>query len=438
MGAIISSITARCGKRLDRWKPLLAMAGMAGLILCVGSDQAGNLYGHQGKDEYKSLKKSVGATSRPIPAAGTTVDAAGLAKIIDEEIALRLRQEKLPASARCDDSEFIRRIYLDLNGVIPSVDQVKAFLANTEPGKREKLIDELLADPRFAKQLAEIWTRQIVSAEIENRLLPTDNLRKWLEDAFNKNKPWSKIAAELVTASGAMDSNAATMFYITNSGPDKVTGQVSRLFLGVQLQCAQCHNHPFTDWKQEQYWGVAAFFMKVKQVGSPKQFAKDGSMISISENAPAPAANVAKALKKKKDGVPPPEGIKYVPAKFLTGEQPKMDKNGPARPVLAKWLTSANNPFFARAMVNRMWAQYFGRGIVNPIDDMHDDNPATHPELLMALAEQFKRHDFDIKFLARAMVVSEAYQRSTKPIQGNETDTEMFSRGYVRHSRRNN
>ena len=176
---------------------------------------------------------------------------------------------------------------------------------------------------------------------------------------------------------------------------------------------------------------MAAFFMKVKQDGSPKQFAKDGSMISISENAPAPAAKAAKAAKKK-GGVPPPEGIKYVPAKFLTGEQPKMDKNGTARPAFARWLTSPNNPFFARAMVNRMWALYFGRGIVNPIDDMHDDNPATHPELLMALAEQFKRHNFDLKYLAKAIVMSETYQRSTRPIKGNETDAEMFSRGYVR------
>ncbi len=415
----------------NRWKPLVVMAGLAGLILWGGSEQSANLYGQQGKDDYKAFKKSAAATTHPIPAAGTTVDAAALAKIIDEEVVLRLQQDKLPASPKCDDSEFIRRVYLDLNGVIPPVDRVKSFLASTEPDKSEKLIDELLASSLFAKQLAEIWTHQIVSAELENRLLPTDNLRKWLEDAFNQNKPWSKIAEELVTANGSMDTNPATMLFVTNSGPDKVTGQVSRLFLGVQLQCAQCHNHPFTDWKQEQYWGMAAFFMKVRQDGSPKQFAKDGSMISISENAPAPNAKGAKALKKK-GGAAPPEGIKYVPARFLTGEMPKMDKNGPARPALARWLTSANNPFFARAMVNRMWAMYFGRGIVNPIDDMHDDNPATHPELLMALAEQFKRHNFDIKYLAKALVLSETYQRSSKPIKGNEADAEMFSRGYVR------
>jgi hypothetical protein len=402
------------------------MASLTGVLCLSAADDTDRLHAHQTGTAKKS---SSAATNRPVPGADTSLDAVGLARLIDDEIAQRLQQDKLQASPRCDDNEFIRRVYLDLNGVIPPPDRVKAFLDSQEPDKREKLIDSLLADGRFGKQLADIWVHQIVSADMENRLLPTGNLRKWLEEAFNANKPWSKIAEELVTSSGSMDANPATMFFVTNNGPDKVTGQVSRLFLGVQLQCAQCHNHPFTDWKQEQYWGMAAFFMRVKQDGTAKQYFKDGSPISVSETAPVA---VAKAAKKKKKDAPLPEGIKYVPAQYLTGEQPKLDKSGPARPALARWLTSVNNPYFARAMVNRTWSQFFGRGIVNPVDDMHDNNPATHPELLLALAEQFKRHNFDLKYLTKAIVLSETYQRSSKPIKGNEADMEMFSRMYVR------
>jgi len=416
--------------QLERWKPVIALASVAGLILWAAVAGPAKLHAQQAKAEYNAKKKAAQAATRPIPGAGQTVDAAGLARIIDDEIAQRLSQEKIQASPQSDDSEFIRRVFLDLAGVIPPAEKVKAFLDSQDSDKREKLIDELLADPSFGKQQSEIWMHQVISPNLENRLLPTENLRKWLEDAFNKDKPWSKVVDELLTASGTIDNNPATMFFVANKGPDKVTGQVSRLFLGVQLQCAQCHNHPFTDWKQDEYWGTAAFFMKVNQNGSPKMLAKSGGTITVNEGPATPFGKGAK----KKGPMPPelPEGARIVPARFLTGEQPAINKNAPARPVLARWLTSPDNPFFARAMVNRMWAHFFGRGFVNPIDDMHDDNPATHPELLLAVAEQFKRHNFSVKYLVKAIAMSETYQRTSKPMAGNETDTELFSRMYIK------
>jgi Protein of unknown function (DUF1549)/Protein of unknown function (DUF1553) len=417
--------------RLERWKPVFALASTAVLILWFSSVGTANLHAHQAKSESSAKKNAARDATRPIPGAGKTVDASGLAKIIDDEITLRLVQEKIPSSPRSDDSEFIRRVYLDLVGVIPPAETVRAFLESKDASKREKLIDVLLADPRFGKQQSEIWMHQVISADLENRFLPTENLRKWLEDGFNKDKPWAKMVEELVTASGNIDNNPATMFFVANKGADKMTGQVSRLFLGLQLQCAQCHNHPFTDWKQDEYWGMAAFFMKVKQDGTPKMLAKNGGTITVNENPANPFGKGAKKKDaKKQDEVP--EGARVVPARFLTGEQPKMDRNGPARPVLARWLTSLDNPYLAKAMVNRMWAHFFGRGFVNPIDDMHDNNPATHPELLAALAEQFKRHNFSLKYLVRAIVMSDAYQRTSKPMPGNETDTELFSRMYIK------
>jgi hypothetical protein len=423
------STRPRRRRLLDRWTPVLTMAGVAGLILWATADGPANLYAQQAqqektKAEYNSKKKAAQVITRPIPGTGTTVDVAGLAKIIDDEITLRWKQEKVKPSPKSDDSEFLRRVYLDLTGVVPTAEKVKEFLESKDPKKREKLVDELLDDPNFGKQQAEIWAQMMIPADSMNRILATDNLRKWLAAAFNEDKPWDKLVEELVTASGSMDENGAVTFFVANNSPDKMTGQVSKLFLGVQLQCAQCHNHPFTDWKQDEYWGMAAFFMKVRQNGNPKMVAKNGGTISVSESA----TGFGKGGKKGAA----PEGQKIVPAKFLGAEQPKMDTSAPYRPVLAKWMTSADNPYFAKAMVNRMWAHFFGRGFVNPIDDMHEGNPATHPELLMALAEQFKRNEFDLKFLVKAIVMSETYQRTSRPVEGNEGDTELFSRMYVR------
>jgi hypothetical protein len=422
---------ARGRKGLDRWLPLVAMAAIAGMLLWVTADGA-PVFAQQAKGkqpdvtkktDYDKKAKTAQVLTHPVPGLGTTVDVAGLAKIIDEEISLRLKQENIKPSAKTEDAEFLRRVYLDLTGVIPPPEKVKAFLESQDANKREKVIDELLADGNFGQQLAEIWVHLLVPNDIDNRILDTTNLKKWLAEAFNKNKGWNKIVEELVTASGSIDENFATTFFVANPSVDKMTNQVTTQFLGVQLQCAQCHNHPFTGWKQEEYWGMAAFFTKVKQNGTPKGVAKNGGTITVNEQP-----GFAKGGKKANQ----PEGFKVLPAKFLGAERPQMAADAPARPVLAKWVTSKDNPYFAKAMVNRMWAHLFGRGFVNPIADMHDENPASHPELLLALAEQFKRHDYDLKFLVKAIVMTEAYQRTSKPFAGNEDDTELFSRMYVK------
>jgi len=405
------------------------MTAVSGLLFWAGSGVT-PAFAQQGKGKqpdpkanYDKKAKAPPALTRPVPGAGQTVDTAGLAKIIDEEINLRLKEEGIKASPKADDAEFLRRVYIDLAGVIPPADKVKAFLESTDPHKRANLVEELLKDGNFGKQLAENWANLIVPPDSNNRALQTEGLRKWLEEAFNSNRPWNKIVEELVTASGDLDKNSAVAFFVANPSVDKMTNQVTSLFLGVQLQCAQCHNHPFTSWKQEEYWGMASFFRQVRQSATAQQAAKNGTTITVSEQ-PGPA-------KAGKKGGGTPEGFKNVPAKFLGAEQPSIG-GSPARPVLAKWLTAPNNPYFARAMVNRMWSHFFGRGFVNPISDMHDGNPATHPELLAALAEQFKRHDYDLKYLVKAIVLSDAYQRTSRPANGNEDDTEFYSRMYIK------
>ncbi len=358
-----------------------------------------------------------------VPGSGTTLDASALTTIIDQEVTRRLKEEGIKASPQTDDAQFLRRVYLDLVGIIPPVEKVKAFLESKDPARRTKVVEELLADPRYGKWMAENWVNLMIPVDSSNRLLRRAPLQEWLSENFTANKPWDKLVHELLTATGEQEKNGAVTYFIGNASVDKMTDSVTKLFMGVQLQCAQCHNHPFTNYKQDEYWAMAQFFMKVRLSANPQQAAKKGISPGISE--------IANVKGKAKKGFLP-ESAKFVPARFLQGAQPKMSPSEPARPVLAKWMTAPDNPFFAKALVNRMWAQFFGRGLVNPVDDMHEGNPATHPELLATLTEQFKRNNFDLKYLVRAIVNSEAYQRSSRTVADNETDTELLSHAPIR------
>jgi hypothetical protein len=372
------------------------------------------------REEKKPLpveKKKPAPVQKPLPPlvkpAGP-VDPLTLARFIDAAIGRQLLQENVPASPRADDAEFLRRVFLDIVGVTPPAEKVAAFLDNRDPNKRSQVIDELLADPRFGRHMADIWQALLLPRSSDNKKLQPQPLRRWLEDSFNGNKPWSQVATELVTATGTRDQNGAVVFYIANPAPDRITDTVTRLFLGVQLQCAQCHNHPFTDWKQDEYWAMAAFFSKLRMTGNPKKAAKKRLNVGLHEGG-------------KGKALPLPESARQVPAKFLQGPRANLDPNAPYRPALAQWMTAPGNPFFARAMVNRTWAQFFGRGFVNPVDDMHDKNTPSHPELLQVLADQFSGGGYNLKNLIRAICNSQTYQRTSKPYGSNETDEVLFS-----------
>lgn len=341
------------------------------------------------------------------------VDALTLSRHIDQAINKRLEADHVKPSPLADDAEFLRRVYLDITGVIPTAEKVAAFLDSKDSNKRAKLIEELLSSPGYGRHMADIWKGYLLPRTSDNRQLQTESLIRWLEENFNNNKPWDQFVTELITASGPQDQNGAVTFFLANPTPDKATDLVSRLFLGVQLQCAQCHNHPFTKWKQTEYWGMAAFFTKVKS-DRPRQAARQNNTPTVSEDAKGRAARL-------------PNSATVVPAKFLLGESPPLDKSAPYRPVLAQWLTSAENPFFARAMANRLWAHFLGRGIVDPVDDMHDGNPPSHPELLQELAGQFAANHFDVKFLIRAICNSKTYQRTSKPNDKDDSGANLFA-----------
>jgi hypothetical protein len=361
------------------------------------------------------------AAERSAPSTGARHDPAALARRIDDAVGKALAVENVPAPPLADDAEFLRRVSLDITGVIPAADRAAAFLDSKDPDKRAKLVDELLASPRYGRHMADIWQALLVQRDPDNRRIPFEPLERWLEQSFNDNKPWDRFANDLLTATGTQDANGAVTFYLANATPDKVTDRVCRAFLGVRLQCAQCHNHPFTHWKQTDYWGMAAFFTRVRLDGNPRQQLQQGQSPGITEGG--------------RGGRPLrlPDSAKVVPAKFFLGADAPVKAGEPARPVLAGWLTAADNPYFARALVNRLWGQFFGRGLVNPVDDMHDGNPASHPELLRELAAQFAAGGYDVKDVVRAVCASQAYQRTSRAsAAANDAEARLFARTAIK------
>lgn len=394
---------------MKSWKPLLVGTGLA-LVLLAGLAVEG-----QEKGKKRAARKEPTAAQPAQPLAP-----ADLARLIDRHLDARLRSDQIPASPRADDAAFLRRVHLDLLGVIPTADQVTAFLADTDPDKRAMLVDALLAHPRFGEHLGDIWTRLIIPKDSNNRFLQPAVLRDWLTQQFNANRPWNEFATDLLTATGTTEGNGAVTYFLANGTVDKMTDLTARLFLGVQLQCAQCHNHPFVpEWTQDDYWGMTAFFLKV-QTSNPRA-ARNGGELSVNENG-SPRGNRRNL----------PEAAKILPPKFFLGAKPPTT-SGSLRPMLAQWLTAPENPYFAQATVNRFWAHLFGRGLVNPIDDFQDDNAPTHPELLLELRQQFVASGFDLKHLLKAICLSEAYQRSSRPLEGNKADTTLYSRMNVKN-----
>lgn len=398
----------RCLSYLPKALALATIVGLTALVAAMGPANAAQ----------KGRKTSAAVTSS-LPV-GTHLNARALAHHIDAAIDARIAQEQVSTSPLADDAELLRRIYLDLVGHIPSAEKVVAFLADRSADKRARLIDELLASADFGRRQADVWQALLLPRNSDNRAVQFDAMTKWLADSFNDNKPWDKLVRDVITASGEAGDNPGVAYVLANRGPDKLTDNVTRMFLGVQLQCAQCHNHPFTGWKQDEYWGMAAFFSKVRFEGNPRAANKGGPVVKITEGD-------------KGRPLPRPESARNRPPKFLQGDEAHVGKGNSYRSVLAQWLTAPKNPFFARAMVNRTWAQLFGRGIVMPVDDMHDGNEPSHPQLLADLADQFAGSNFDLKYLFRALCNSKAYQRTSKPLGSNaDAPPELFARMAVK------
>jgi hypothetical protein len=330
-------------------------------------------------------------------------EAKALADKIDQHIAARWRQHGAKPAALADDDEFLRRVYLDLMGRIPRVAEVLDFKDREIPYARENWVHkELLESSDYVNHFAVTWRNLIVPPDNSQMVAgAANNIELWLRQKFRENAHYDQIARELLAGPVGQNQVAATFFQANQQKPENLAATTSRLFLAVKLECAQCHDHPFAAWKRKQFWEFAAFFSGVQAQGADDPQRR---MIKI------------------------PGTGREVQARFLDGSEPKWAAGAGTRETLAGWLIRSENPFFARAAVNRLWAHFFGLGLVEPVDDISAQNPASHPELLDELTRQFAAHDFDIKYLIRAITFSKTYQLSsavTDPSQ--RADERLFA-----------
>lgn len=359
---------------------------------------------------------------------GAPREVASVATGIDREIDARLAGEKTPASPTCSDAEFLRRASLDIIGRIPTPERVRAFLADKDPNRRAKLIDELLASPEFGRYFGSIWYDLLVK-QIDHRVGP-EVFENWLADQFNKNRPWDAVVRDILTAEGKLDANppAVVWFAHTEAGdkadakakPNDLLGTFAQKFLGQRLQCAECHNHPFTGFKQDDFWSAAALVSRVSFPDSDRKALRKDRAVPTVKNTPADRLTISI-----------PETTRSVPAKYPDGSPLPAGTKNP-RAAFADWLATAKNPAFAPALANRTWGHFLGRGFVNPVDDFRTDNPPSHPVALKLLADEFAAASFDLKHLIRCVCATKAYQRSSDPLPGNTKDDTLFSHAAVR------
>lgn len=347
---------------------------------------------------------------------GAPVESLPVARnFIDEHVFRRLREVGMPPSAVTDDATFLRRVTIDIAGRLPTPEELDAFRKDTSPAKRDSVVDRLVDSTDYADWFANKW-----SALLRNRRTDPRQTRGsfafhgWIRDQLHRNTPYDVFVREVLTASGDMGENPPVAWFRQVNNLQSQLEDSAQLFLGQRLQCAQCHHHPYERWSQQDYWSFGAFF---SQLGR-KSGSQPGEEVIFHRRGMAQATN-------KKNGKPvKPAGLGVAIADLAPDDDPRV--------ALADWMTSPRNPWFARALVNRYWKHFFGRGLVDPEDDLRDTNPPTNPELLEALAAHFVRSGYDLKDLVRTLTRSTTYQLSAEPNAHNLRDRHHFSRFYPR------
>ena len=327
---------------------------------------------------------------------------------VDQHVHAKLKQLKYLPSELCSDEEFVRRLYLDVIGFLPSTEELQAFAENPAADKRSKLIDQLLKRPEHAKFWALKWGDLL---RLTNSQVGGDGVYKyyrWLERSLRENMPYDQFAEELLTATGSTMNNPPANFYRTAGDTNDCVETISQIFLGARLQCAKCHNHPFERWTQDNYYGMAAFFNRVQR---KKTRRADELFVWTTNTGEVTQPRTGKQMKP------------WLP---IVGDVEKETGND-RREIFATWLTGKDNPYFGKIEVNRIWSHLLGRGIVDPPDDFRDTNPPSNAELLDALAKDFSEHGYDRQHMMRVILNSRVYQMSFRPNSFNETDTKYFS-----------
>ncbi len=323
-------------------------------------------------------------------------------------------------SSLCGDDEFIRRASIDINGTLPTAQEVKAFMANADPAKRAKLVDTLLERPEYASYFAIKWA-DILRNKREGRSdvqSSTYNFHDWIRESLAKNVPYDQFVRGILAASGSSETAPAVQWYRKLRETSAFVDDTAQVFLGMRLQCAKCHHHPFEKWSQHDYYGFAAFFARVGRKADirAQRNGRDAEVVYTLRSGAVAHPKTGEQMA--------PKGLGASVVQVAAGDDP--------RQKLVDWLADAKNPFFARALVNRYWAHFFGRGIVEPPDDMRLTNPPSNPELLDALADKFVKSGYDLKGLIREICNSRVYGLSSLPNETNGKDKQSFARHYPR------
>jgi hypothetical protein len=406
-------------------KRLLTAIGLAALHLAILPGLVGAQAPTEPPVEFFGFK---GASGPRDPRA----DARALARAIDRLIVNSWKDTDVKPAPRASDTQFLRRLHLDLSGRIPSLLDVRDFLENDDARKLEQRIDQLLdgvviqdqqPGESYARHFAAFWRHVMLQGTNNSQFQGLEpGFEFWLRGKLQSNTTYDKLVQEIILSQaggpgmgrpgfGPGAGNPQAFFLANENKPENLAGATSRVFLGVKLECAQCHAHPFAKWTRNQFWEYAAFFSGIQQF-NPRRggggFNPNSREIKI------------------------PNTDKVVKARFLTGTEPKWVDGSPTIRVLADWMTTADNPYFARAAVDHVWSYFFGVSLLEPILEPTPDSPPAHPELLDLLAKEFAAHDFDLKFLIRAIVQTEAYARTSGTVTAHKDAIELFARMPVR------
>ncbi len=341
---------------------------------------------------------------------------------IDDLVWTKLRKLGLLPSAPADDATFLRRAYVDVIGRLPSPAEVRQFLADASPRKRAMLVDRLLDRPEYADHWANKWVDLLRPNPYRVGIKAVLNLDGWIRDAFRRNLPYDQFVRAIVTARGSTFEQGPATIFRDRREPEEIAPMISQLFLGIRLECAKCHHHPFESWDHAQFYEFAAYFARVGRKGT-------GLSPPISGSEEIVYTGKSGSVKH------PLTGATLAPKPLFGSAPVSDDPDSDPREALARWMISPENPYFTRVIVNRVWADVMGRGIVEPVDDLRATNPPSNGPLLDAMAEDFRRHGYDLKHLIRTILESSVYALSSEPNDRNVADTRNFSRHYRQRMR---
>jgi hypothetical protein len=344
--------------------------------------------------------------------------------LVDQHTLRKWKELGLVPSDLCSNEEFIRRVSLDITGTLPTPEQVKAFVADKYTGKRDKIVDDLLETNEYSYYFANKWADvlRVKRRQEPRRAFGTFAFHQWIRDAIAADKPYDEFAREILTATGDELTSPTTVWYKELQNPEQFVDDTAQVFLGLRLACAQCHHHPYEKWSQDDYWGIAAFFGRVgrKNIAIPGGFQnqplQDQAIFTRPSGSVTNKRTGQAAIMKTLDGEP---------MKDIGREEDPREK-------LAGWMVDPKNPFFARAVANRYWAHFLGRGLVDPLDDMRVTNPPSNPELLDALAKDLVDNKHSLKHLIKTICMSRTYQLSSVPTEFNKLDKQNYARYYPR------